>query len=160
MPGVIGFDKRRAFLLASRLVLAAIFLYFGYLKVRPVYGMSWTPGSIKLSLLTFAMSVDAYGILPHTAALEAGKILPPVEIVLGFWLLSGIGLRYSSLLALILLAGFLSAITWAYLHGLIIPCGCGDNQVVGPRKIAEDGLMVALAAGMVCAAWFRKRFVT
>jgi hypothetical protein len=48
-------------------------------------------------------------------------------------------------------------VIWAYLHGLIIPCGCGDNEVIGPRKIVEDALMLAVAFAVAWVAWAARR---
>jgi uncharacterized membrane protein YphA (DoxX/SURF4 family) len=150
-------NKKTVFLVAGRIVLAVIFLYFGYLKVRPAYGLPWSIRSVKVSLLAFAINVDAYEMLPHAAALQTGKFLPPFEIIFGVWLLSGLGLRYSSLVAVMLFAGFLFAVSWVYFHGIIIQCGCGNNDVVGPRKITEDALMLALAVGVATGAWTNRK---
>jgi uncharacterized membrane protein YphA (DoxX/SURF4 family) len=144
---------RRIFLLLGRLTLAAIFLYYGYVKLKPVGNSPWSVKSVNTSLILFAFQVDAYELLSHSAAIEVAKLLPPFELLLGVWLLSGFALRYSALCTSLLIGGFLFALIWAYAHGLKIDCGCGGHEQVGPRKIIEDLLMLSLAAGLSIAAF-------
>jgi hypothetical protein len=113
----------------------------------------WSASSVRISLTMFAFQVDAYGLLLHSASVRVAKLLPPFEMFLGLWLLSGVGLRFSSLCTSLLLAGFLFAVVWAYVHGLKIDCGCADHEQVGPRKIVEDLLMLALAVGVMITAF-------
>jgi hypothetical protein len=145
-------NKQRMLLLVDRIVLAVIFLFSAYAKMKPAGGSAWSASSVRISLTMFAFQVDAYGLLSHSASIQVAKLLPPFEMFLGLWLLSGIGLRFSSLCTALLLAGFLFAIVWAYVHGLQIDCGCGDHEQVGPRKIIEDVIMLALAVGVMVGA--------
>ena len=147
--------KRGMFLLLGRLALAAIFLLSAYAKMKPVANSPWSVNSVKISLTMFAFQVDAYELLPHATSIQVARLLPPIELFLGLWLLSGIGLRFSSLCTCLLLGGFLFALVWAYAHGLEIDCGCGSHEQVGPRKIVEDLLMLVLAVGVTVAAFKR-----
>lgn len=144
---------RRVLTLAGRVALAALFLIFGYAKIKPLPGLPWSVHSVELSLSNFATEVDAYNMLPPSVSVVFAKILPPFEILLGVWLLSGIELRFSSLCAALLLGDFLFAVVWAYAHGRIFDCGCGFHEVIGPRKIAENTLMVAVAIGLTVEAF-------
>jgi len=92
-------------------------------------------------------------LLSHSSSIEVAKFLPPFELFLGLWLLSGIAIRYSALCTSLLLGGFLLALVWAYGHGLKIDCGCGNHEQVGPRKIIEDLLLLALAVGVTITAF-------
>jgi len=121
--------------------------------MKPVAGSGWSVSAVRISLTMFAFQVDAYGLLPHSGAIQVAQVLPPFEMLLGLWLLSGIGLRFSSVCTSFLLAGFLFAIVWAYAHGLKIDCGCGNHEEVGPKKIIEDSLMLALAVGVAIEAF-------
>lgn len=132
-------------LLLGRIILAAIFLVSGYEKMRPVANTPWSLNSLRISAIFFAFQVDAYELLPHSGAILVAKVLPPFEMFLGLWLLSGIGIRFSSICATLLLMVFVFVVTWAYVHGLKIDCGCGSHEQVGPRKIVEDLLMLGLA---------------
>lgn len=82
----------------------------------------------------FAFQVDAYQLLSHSAAIQCRVSLPPFELFLGLWLLTGIGPRFSSLTTSFLIGGFLFALVWAYAHDLNIDCGCGSHEQVGPKE--------------------------
>ena len=76
----------RVITLVLRLLLAGVFLFAAYTKLR----QPW---------LLFAMSIDSYGILPEWAVLASARILPWAELVLGLLLLSGVWLRYAAVAA-------------------------------------------------------------
>src|SRR5271154_879005 len=99
----------RILLVLGRVVLAGIFLFAGYAKLKPQIAMPWSPASVKTSLAMFAMQVDSYQMLPASGVTFVAHALPPFEIFLGLWLLSGIGLRISSIVTSLLLTGFFSA---------------------------------------------------
>ena len=60
----------RPLVLVLRLFLAAVFLYAAYTKLRQPY-------------LLFAMSIDAYQLLPEWAVLTLARIIPWLELLLG-----------------------------------------------------------------------------
>src|ERR1017187_841230 len=95
----------------ARLVVGAIFIYAAYIKLT----MPW---------LTFAMSVDAYQILPDWGVFLVARLLPGFELLIGLLLVSGFGLRWSSPVVNLLLGVFLAAMFRAYLQGKSIDCGC------------------------------------
>jgi uncharacterized membrane protein YphA (DoxX/SURF4 family) len=131
----------RIVLLIGRLILAAIFLVAAYAKMRPEPGMPWTVGSIRVSLAMFALGVDSYQMLPVWAVNAVAFLLPPFELCLGLWLLSGVALRFSSLVASLMIVGFLVAMWSAYERGLTISCGCfGPGELIGPKTLIRDGL--------------------
>jgi uncharacterized membrane protein YphA (DoxX/SURF4 family) len=131
----------RTLLLLGRLVLAAILIVAAYAKMKPQAGMPWTAGSIRVSLSMFAMGVDSYQLLPPWAVSPFAHFLPPFELFLGLWILSGVALRYSALIASLLFIAFISAMTRAYMLHLGINCGCfGPGEQVGPGTLIRDGL--------------------
>lgn len=131
----------RILLLIGRLVLGAIFIVAAYAKMRPQPGMAWSVASIRVSLSMFAMGVDSYQMLPVWAVNAIAFLLPPFELLLGLWLLSGIGLRFSSLIAAVMIVGFIVAMWSAYRRGLTISCGCfGPGELIGPKTLIRDGL--------------------
>ena len=149
-------SNKRLLLVLGRVALAAIFISYAYAKMKPLPGLRWSIASVNSSLLMFSFNVSAYNMLPDSAIIPFAKVLPPFEMLLGLWILSGAGLRFSSLCAAALLAVFIFAMTWAYVHGLVIPCGCGgagDSQQVGPVKIFEDVLMLALSVVVAIGAF-------
>src|SRR5690348_229932 len=121
----------RILLIIGRIALAGIFLAAGVSKLKPLTGMPWTVASVKTSLAMFAMGVDSYQILPPWAVSPLAHFLPFFEIVLAIWLLSGIGLRSSSLLSTLAICVFIYAMFSAWRRGLTINCGCfgqGDRK--------------------------------
>jgi uncharacterized membrane protein YphA (DoxX/SURF4 family) len=151
----------RILLLIGRLALAAIFLIAGYAKVKPQFSMPWSIPSVKTSLSMFAMQVDSYQMLPPSAVNFIAHTLPFFELFLGLWLVTGIGLRFSSVLATLAFCGFMAAIASAYHRGLGINCGCGIGPVeqVGPGALIRDGLkFLPLALAVTIGAfWIRRK---
>jgi len=135
----------RLLLLVARFALAAVFFVTAYAKVKPQGGMPWTVGSIKVSLAMFALGVDSYQILPPWAVNPVAYFLPAFEFVLGLWILSGITLRYSSLLATVLFATLFFAMVRA--HAL---------NLVGPARLVRDGIQYLPLALAVTVASFMK----
>lgn len=119
--------------LILRLLLAAVFLYAAYTKLR----QPW---------LLFAMSIDAYQVLPEWAVLTLGRTIPWLELALGFLLATGIGLRYAAAGASILLAAFFAIMLQAYIKGMGIDCGCfGLGEKISPFTLTRDGLLLAMS---------------
>jgi uncharacterized membrane protein YphA (DoxX/SURF4 family) len=132
----------RILLAVARLALAVIFLVSGYTKVKPQSAMPWSARSVRTSLSMFAMQVDSYEMLPPRAVITVAHVLPFFELCLGLWLVSGVGLRFSSMLSVLAFLAFMAAIAWAYHKGLKIKCGCGigPDEEVGPGALIRDGL--------------------
>ncbi len=122
------------------MALAIVFIYAAYMKLREPW-------------LLFAMSIDAYQILPEWAALTLGRILPWLELALGLLLATGFGLRYSAASASIMLAGFFAVMVRAYVMGMKIDCACfGLGDVIGPRTLVRDGVLLVLSVGLTVLA--------
>ncbi|MGA8365875.1 MAG: MauE/DoxX family redox-associated membrane protein [Candidatus Acidiferrales bacterium] len=150
----------RIFLLIGRVALGAIFIVTAYSKLRPQLGMPWSIHSLRVSLSLFTMQVYSYQMLSSQAASILGHFLPFFELFLGLWLVTGIALRYSSLLATLALCGFMAAIASAYHRGLTINCGCGigPEEPVGPAALVRDGLMfLPLALAVTIGAFLIQR---
>ncbi|HYL46734.1 MAG TPA: MauE/DoxX family redox-associated membrane protein [Candidatus Limnocylindrales bacterium] len=148
----------RILLALARIALAVIFLAAAYAKLKPQTSEPWSVASVKTSLSMFAMQVDSYQLLPETKVSLAAHLLPPFELVLGLWLLSGIGLRYSSLLTTILLAGFFAVMVRTFALGLEINCGCfGPGERLGPKTLLRDGSLLALSLLVTAGAFLRSR---
>jgi len=150
----------RILLLIGRVALGAIFIVAAYGKLRPQLGMPWSIHSLKVSLSLFTMQVYSYQMLSSQAASTLGHFLPFFELFLGLWLITGIALRYSSLLATLSFCGFMAAIASAYHRGLAINCGCGigPEEQVGPGALARDGLkFLPLALAVTIGAFLIRR---
>ena len=127
---------RRPLILFLRVILAAVFLYAAYVKLREPW-------------LVFAIAIDAYGILPEPAVLATARTLPWCELALGVVLLTGFGLRYAAIAATALLGTFFAVMVIAYSKGLAIDCGCfGPGDIISLKTLARDGSLVAAAIGL------------
>jgi uncharacterized membrane protein YphA (DoxX/SURF4 family) len=123
----------RLLLLALRLVIAAVFLYAAYTKLREPW-------------LMFAMAIDAYQLLPKWAVLTLGRTIPWLELLLGIALLCGFALRYVSAAAAILLGAFFGVMLHAYAQGLKIDCGCfGLGEPISAWTLTRDGVLLVLS---------------
>jgi uncharacterized membrane protein YphA (DoxX/SURF4 family) len=148
----------RVLLLLARIALAVIFLAAAYAKLKPQTSEPWSVGSAKTSLSMFAMQVDSYQLLPESKVSLAAHFLPPFELFLGLWLLSGIALRYSSLLTTLLLAGFFGVMVRTFALGLEINCGCfGPGERLGPKTLLRDGSLLALSLLVTAGSFLRSR---
>lgn len=124
---------------AGRVVLAAVFVYAAWLKLKQPY-------------LLFALSIDAYGLLPEWAVIGLARTLPWLELAIGLALLAPWKrvLRPALALATVVLGGFFAVMVFTYARGLSIDCGCfGLGDKLGPLSLLRDGALVALA-GVLC----------
>lgn len=122
--------------LVLRLLLAGVFLFAAYSK-------------LKQSYLVFAMSIDSYQLLPEWAVLTVARTLPPLELIIGVGLLIGWKLRYFAIAAFAMLLVFFSILLFSYGKGMTIDCGCfGVGEALSPMTLARDGTLLA-AAGLL-----------
>jgi len=138
---------KRWLLIAGRLIIAVIFLYAGYEKVREPW-------------LQFAISIDTFKAVPENWLEPLARILPWCEIALGISLLPGILSRYFALIATLLLTLFLSVGIRAYAKGLQVDCGCfgaGNSGALDAKWFAEHVAMVALALAVTVGEFMRRR---
>ena len=126
---------------------STIFIVAAIAKMKPQPGMPWTVHSINLSLLMFSWVVDSYQILPSGMVTLFAQILPPFELFLGIWLLSGIALRLSSVISALLMCMFVIALASAFHRGLGINCGCFGQ-----------GIQVAVKTELIRVALFSFRW--
>ena len=135
---------RRAVRILARLFLAGLFIVAAVAKLREPWPL-------------FAASIDTMQILPTWAVIGVARTLPWFELVLGLTLLSGFFLRYSSTIATVLIAIFLSVLVRSYVRGMTVDCGCfGTGEELGPWTLVRDGALLVVA-GWVTYEAFRKR---
>jgi len=150
----------RSLLVIGRVVLAAIFIVAAIAKMKPLEGMPWTLGSVRVSLSMFAVGVDSYQLLPPWAVSPFAHVLPPFELFLGLWLLSGIALRVSSIISSLLLCAFIGALASAYERGVGISCGCfGQGVLINAKtELIHDSLLfLPLAFAVTIGAFLLHR---
>src|SRR5208283_2312743 len=105
-----------------------------------------------------AMQVDSYQLLAPSRVIRVAHFLPPFELFLGLWLLSGIALRFSSLVTTLVLTGFFTLMVRTYALGLSINCGCfGPSEQLGPKTVLRDGSLLALSVAVTVGAFLLRR---
>jgi uncharacterized membrane protein YphA (DoxX/SURF4 family) len=135
----------RFLLPALRIALGGVFVYAAWSKLRH----SW---------LLFAMAVDAYGILPQWAVIVVARVLPWAELLLGLLLISGKWLKLSATTASAILLFFFAILLRSYLSGMQIDCGCfGFGDVISPRTLTRDGILLAASLGLTAMAFRQAR---
>jgi len=118
-------------LLTLRVILGAVFIYGGYVKLREPWAL-------------FAMGIDSYHLLPFQFVEPLAKTLPWFEVALGAWLIGGFWLRLSSVTVSLLLAVFFTAMVHARLAGEQINCGCfGPGEPISKWTLLRDGSLLA-----------------
>lgn len=139
-------------LLAFRLVLAGVFLYAAFQKIgKP---------------LAFADEIRMYGILDIGAMLYITAIvLPWVELLCGVSLLTGIFLRGTAFILLVLNAVFLVAVsirTAGVMKGeglaftkVYFDCGCGFGATYAWKKLTEDAFFFFFSLALFLAPAYR-----
>jgi uncharacterized membrane protein YphA (DoxX/SURF4 family) len=138
---------KRWLLIAGRVVIAGIFLYAGYEKVREPW-------------LQFAISVDSFKAVPDSWVQPIARILPWSELALAIALLSGILTRWFSLIATLLLGLFLAVGIRASVLGLTVDCGCfgaGHSGAIDATWFAEHVAMFALGLAITIGYFLKAR---
>jgi uncharacterized membrane protein YphA (DoxX/SURF4 family) len=131
----------KIWLLIGRILLAGIFLAAGIAKLREPW-------------LQFAVSINSFQIVPDSMLEPIAKWLPWFEVAVGVSILSGVWLKWTSTLATLILAGFLSLLIRSWAMGLEVDCGCfGSGEPLGPKAIARDSLMLVLSAAVMYGAF-------
>jgi uncharacterized membrane protein YphA (DoxX/SURF4 family) len=130
----------------SRVILAGIFLYSGYVKLQ--------------SPLQFAAALTAYQLFPESLILPIITYLPWVEITLGALLLAGWQMRYFAACTVGLVSMFMVILAVTYFRGIQADCGCfGPGGRISPLTIARDASFLVpaifLAAETRIRGWWR-----
>jgi uncharacterized membrane protein YphA (DoxX/SURF4 family) len=136
---------KRALSFAGQAVLAAIFIYAGYAKLRE----PWP---------NFAVAINSFKLAPDTWLEPMAKYLPWAELALGLAILSGLLLRWTALMASLVLALFFAVLIRSYALGMQVDCGCfgSGESPLGPLRLAEEAAMLALALAVMIGAFRRK----
>lgn len=96
-------------------------------------------------------AVRAYRLLPEAVVPFVGTTLPYFELVLALVLIAGVFTRWTAIVWLIMMAGFVTGVAWAWSQGYSIDCGCfggGGDVAEGttnyPAHMLERAGFVAL----------------
>jgi uncharacterized membrane protein YphA (DoxX/SURF4 family) len=156
------FNFRRAVILIARLVLGVIFVYAGISKIffpnTHLWPMFVLKFSVSTNLATFAQQVESYKLLSTAGVGFVAHTLPFTEIALGLLLLIGWGLRLWASLVTLIMLGFLTVVTRAYLLHMNIDCGCfAIREPLTGMTVFRDSLFVGLALVMTVFAFVEAR---
>ena len=128
-----------------RLGLGGIFIYAAWIKLKEPW-------------LLFAMSIDAYHVLPQWGVMAVARTLPWFELLLGLVLVTGRLPRISSVAASALLALFFGLMVRAYAKGDTIDCGCfGPGEAISPLTLLRDGSLLLGGLFLVAVSFRRKK---
>ena len=122
------------FTLLSRVVLGGVLVFAGIAKIQHVDTLIW--------------EINQYRILPDSLTTVYGYTLPPLEIVLGVFLLLGIWLKISASLSGLVVLSFTIAKIAAFARGLdidICPCFGPAVPLLAVHSLAIDFVLLALA---------------
>ena len=156
------FTFRRAIIWIGRLLLGGVFVYAGISKIffpnTHLWPMFVLKFSISTNLATFAEQVESYKLLSPAGVDLVAHTLPVAEILLGLLLLIGWGLRIWASLVTLVLLGFLTVVTRAYLLHMNINCGCfATPEPLTLKTVIRDSLFTALAVLMTILSFIEAR---
>ncbi len=108
-------------------------------------------------------AVRAYRLLPEAGVPFVGTMLPFLEVARALFLLAGLFTRVSSVVWLLMMAGFTIGVIWAWSQGYSIDCGCfggGGDVAEGttnyPVHLLERAGFIAL--GVYLMIWPRSKW--
>ena len=109
-----------------RLAMAGILIFAAIPKVQDI------PQSI--------IAVRAYRLLPEPMVPFVGTMLPFLEFTLALFLLLGLFTRIAAIVWLVMMAGFMFGVAWAWYKGYSIDCGCfggGGDVARGHNELPD-----------------------
>jgi len=130
------------FIPGLRIILGILFIIAGALKLPDLKG--------------FSAIVASYGLLPKQLVKPAAYAQPFIEFIVGWWILSGKYLQYSSIAGLVLiLAADVFVIKGLMQKKKMKNCGCYGAAIEAPltwKKLAENLLWTLLFIALILAA--------
>src|SRR3989442_2812820 len=122
------FSVGRAIIWIGGVVVGGIVIYVGYAKIFLANLNLWPLFVLKFSISTnlwnFANQVESYKLLSPGGVSFVAHTLPFTEIVLGLLLLIGWRLRIWASIVTLIMLGFLTVVSRAFLLHMVIDCGC------------------------------------
>src|SRR5256884_4089709 len=134
------------------------FFFFNDTATTEIYTLSLHDALPISNLATFAEQVESYKLLSPAGVAFVAHTLPFAEILLGLLLLIGWGLRIWASLVTLLMLGFLTLVTRAYLLHMNINCGCfAIPEPLTITTVIRDSLFALLAVLMTSFAFIEAR---
>ena len=134
-----------------RLVLAAVFIFSGYVKAIDPLGTQY-------KLHDYAEAAGLSALAPDWLTLSGSITLSAVEFCLGIFLLFAIQRRLTTRLTLIFIAVMTLVTLWLYIANPIEDCGCfGDAlKLTNGQTLLKNLLLLACA---IVVAWWPLKMV-
>ena len=128
----------------ARMLLAVVFIYTGYIKVK--------------APLQFAVAITGYQLVPENLIWPIANYFPWIEIALGLALIIGWKIRYFSLGAVGLLLFFTVLLLITYFRGFVANCGCFSfDDPISLKTIFRDALLLVPAVFLAVETHLRSR---
>jgi uncharacterized membrane protein YphA (DoxX/SURF4 family) len=140
--------KKIIYILA-RLAIGGMFIYTGFIHFSE-------PAA-------FAKAIDAYRILPNAFLVNlAAASMPPIEIIAGFLVVSGIFIEGGSLAISGMLLIFAVALLASLIRGLDISCGCFTTDPAAAKitwwyMLRDIGLLIVSIGIFIYPAIFSEK---
>jgi uncharacterized membrane protein YphA (DoxX/SURF4 family) len=132
--------------ISLRVVLGALFIWAGTMKV--------------LDVSSFVETVGYFKIAPFDAApwdMWLGYMLPVFEIIVGAALILGVLLKGAMVSVLVLTAGFLAAVISAHARGLNIECGCFGKALSFDNYYTHIAVLIVMTGMAVVLCFLEVR---
>ena len=159
--------QHRYLTLATRIVLGGMFLVAGIAELAQLD--RFVSLAKVINFIPFYSTADVYGITPSEQATLIGMLpdtlvrayasyLPAVEVIIGITLLTGIFLRFSSAISILMLISFIVAKIVKTSHGYELPWGdfSSPEYIYGGLSVwlirlhmAVDFVLVAFAVQII-----------
>lgn len=131
----------------SRLLLAATFLFSGFVKANDPLGTVY-----KLEDYLHAM---AWFTLPETFLLACAVLLAFVEFTLGMYTLVGIGRKSTSGITVAFMAAMTLLTTYIAIANPVSDCGCFGDVIILSNKATLGKNIILLGAALLVRRYYR-----
>jgi len=143
----------------GRIALAAIFIVAAYAKTKapkPQFPGPWAQYA-SLSPCSPCRSIPTNSSRLQSSA-PPPTSLPPFELFVGLWLLSGIALRYAALVTSLLLTVLFAVMVRSYFLGPRNKLRLlRSRRTLSPMTLLRDGSLLALAIAVTVGAFLINR---
>lgn len=126
-------------LMFMRILVGGIFLLAGISKlIEPIE--------------EFIYVIQSYQFLPEVLIPVYAFVLPPVEVIIGFFIIVGLYERFSNVIGMLMLLSFIVGISWTFSQGIVLDnCGCFGGalaflEVPADQLLVRDLVLFAFSA--------------
>ena len=108
----------------------------------------------------FILAVLEYRVLPTRLGWLYARLIPPLELLLALFLLSGIAVRSTAIVLSLLLLSFMIAISINVARGRNLDCHCfgkARRRTIGWGLLIQDGMLLGASIGLaiISNTWLR-----